>query len=109
MDEAERIVDEALKRAREAKGKKTNEKPAQQGKQGNGQGRKSILIIDAGELPGVADKLRDILSESGILFDRGVPVRVVIPPDGGLPVAATLTTHSVVRMAHQFCRPIKDD
>src|SRR5262249_43929533 len=72
-------------------------------------GRKSILIIDAGELPGVADKLRDILSESGILFDRGVPVRVVIPPDGGLPVAATLTTHSVVRMAHQFCRPIKDD
>jgi len=77
-------------------------------RQGNGQNSKPVLIIDTGELPNVAEKLRDILAKSGMLFDRGVPVRVIAPPDGGLPVAAPLTNHGVVRMAHQLCRPLKD-
>jgi putative DNA primase/helicase len=76
--------------------------------QGNGQNSKPVLIIDLGELPDVAEKLRDILAKSGMLFDRGIPVRVA-PPGGGLPVATSLTSHGVVRMAHQFCRPIKDN
>jgi hypothetical protein len=79
---------------------------AEKSPQGNGQ--KPVLIIDGGELPAVAEKLRDILAESGTLFDRGLPVRVIMQPDGGLPVATTLTSHSVVRLAHQFCRPVKD-
>jgi hypothetical protein len=77
--------------------------------QGNGQNGKPVLIIDGGELPKVAENLRDILAKSGTLFDRGFPVRVIMPRDGGLPAATTLTTHSVVRLAHQFCRPVKED
>ncbi len=75
---------------------------------GNGTNAKPVLLVDPGELPVVAERLRDILASSGSLFDRGVPVRVIMPPDGGLPVATTLTSHSVVRLAHQFCRPVKD-
>jgi len=78
------------------------------GSDGNGARAKPVLLIDPGELPTVAEKLRDVLVKSGTLFDRGVPVRIIMPPDGGLPVATTLTNHSVVRLAHQFCRPVKD-
>jgi hypothetical protein len=79
-----------------------------EGDSGNGARSKPVLLIDPGELPAVAEKLRDILAKSGMLFDRGVPVRVTAPPDGGLPIAAPLTNHGVVRMAHQLCRPVKD-
>ena len=68
-------------------------------------GTKPVLLIDQGELPTVAEKLRDLLATSGMLFDRGVPVRIATPPDGGLPAAIPLTNHGVVRMAHQHCRP----
>jgi hypothetical protein len=71
-------------------------------------GTKPVLVIDSGELPVVAEKLRDILAKSGTLFDRGVPVRVTAPTDSGLPIAAPLTNHGVVRMAHQLCRPVKN-
>jgi len=69
---------------------------------------KPVLSIDSGELPTVAEKLRDILAHSGMLFDRGVPVRVTKPVDGEFPVAAPLTNHGVVRMAHRLCRPQKN-
>jgi hypothetical protein len=72
----------------------------------NGEAR-PVLIIDPGELPQVAEKLRDILAASGAFFDRGVPVRIATPA-GGLPIATPLTNHGVVRAAHQFCRPMKD-
>jgi hypothetical protein len=75
---------------------------------GNGQNTKPVLLIEPGELPAVAERLRDLLAASGMLFDRGVPVRVTSPPDGGFPVAVPLTNHGVVRMAHQHCRPVKD-
>jgi hypothetical protein len=75
---------------------------------GNGQNNKPVLLIEPGELPTVAERLRDLLAASGMLFDRGVPVRVTAPPDGGLPVAVPLTNHGVVRMAHQHCRPVKN-
>jgi putative DNA primase/helicase len=78
------------------------------GGSGNGARSKPVLLIDPGELPAVAEKLRDILAKSGMLFDRGVPVRITAPPDGGLPVATPLTSHGVVRLAHQLCRPVKD-
>jgi hypothetical protein len=75
---------------------------------GNGAKTKPVLLVDPGELPVVAEKLRDILAGSGTLFDRGVPVRIAKPTDGGFPVATPLTNHGVVRMAHQLCRPVKD-
>ena len=67
-----------------------------------------MLIIDPGELPTVAENLRNILASSGALFDRGVPVRIVKPADSGLPIAVALTTHGVVRMSHVYCRPMKN-
>jgi hypothetical protein len=87
---------------RDAGGKKAKRSARAAGNRG-----KQLLLIDPGELPAVAERLRDILAASGALFERGVPVRIAIPADG-LPIAVTLTTHGVVRAAHQFCRPIKD-
>ena len=40
---------------------------------------KPDLIVDSGDLPATARKLRDLLSHSGRFFDRGVPVKVVHP------------------------------
>src|SRR4051794_24338825 len=74
----------------------------------NGGGTKPPLVVDPGELPTVAEKLRDIFARSGALFDRGVPVHIVKPADGGLPAAAVLTNYGVVRMSHQYCRPVKN-
>src|SRR5262249_34867711 len=68
--------------------KRAHKKIDAESQQGKGQnGGKPELIIDAGELPNVAEELRDILAKSGMLFDRGLPVRVVAPLGGGLPVA----------------------
>ena len=71
-------------------------------------GEKPLLIIEKGELPKVAEQLRDIIAKSNKFFDRGVPVRVSIRAGHKLPVASPLTTHGVVRAAHQLCRPFKD-
>jgi putative DNA primase/helicase len=70
--------------------------------------RKKILMIETGDLPKVAEILRDIIASSGEFFDRGVPVRITKKAGNKLPVASPLTTHGVVRAAHQLCRPIKD-
>jgi hypothetical protein len=69
---------------------------------------KKVLVIDKGELPQVAERVRDIIAASAKYFDRGVPVRITKSADSKLPTASPLTTHGVVRAAHQFCRPIKD-
>jgi hypothetical protein len=70
-------------------------------------GEKPDLIVDSGDLPAVARDLRDLLAESGRLFDRGVPVKVVQPADGGPPIAERLTVNRVVVEAHNVCRPVK--
>jgi hypothetical protein len=67
-----------------------------------------ILVIDPGELPRVAEALRDIIADSKTYFDRGVPVRIVRHADGKLPTASPLTIHGVVIAAHKLCRPIKE-
>jgi hypothetical protein len=69
---------------------------------------RNLLVIDTGELPKVAENLRDIIAASNKFFDRGVSVRIVRKADSKLPIASPLTTHGVVRAAHQLCRPIKD-
>jgi hypothetical protein len=68
---------------------------------------KPQLVIHAGNLPATAEALRDVLAASGKLFDRGLPVRVVRPADGGPPSAAPLTKHNVVIEAHRLCQPVK--
>jgi hypothetical protein len=76
-------------------------------RRGNGQpaSAKPLLIIDSGSLPRVAEQLRDILAGSGALYDRGMPVRITLSPS---PVASPLSTHTVVRLAHQYARPVKN-
>ena len=66
---------------------------------------KPDLIVDSGDLPATARALRDFLAQSGCLFDRGVPVKVVPSPDGSVPTAIRLTPNRVVVEAHRVCRP----
>ena len=73
-----------------------------------GEDGKEVLVIEKGELPKVAETLRDIIAKSNVFFDRGVPVRITKRAGSKLPIASALTTHGVVRAAHQLCRPIKD-
>jgi putative DNA primase/helicase len=68
----------------------------------NGAG-KGPLVIDNGNLP----KLRDALARSGVLYDRGAPVRIALRGTGE-PIAEPLTVHGVVRLAHEVVRPIKN-
>jgi hypothetical protein len=69
--------------------------------------QKPELVIHGGNLPATAEALRDLLAASGRLFDRGLPVRIVRPADGGPPSAMPLTKHNVVIEAHRLCQPMK--
>jgi hypothetical protein len=71
-----------------------------------GKNARRVLLINPADLPDVALALRDVLASSETLFDRGVPVYIARSADGGLPVAVPLTTHGVVRITHQHCRPV---
>src|SRR5258708_5815978 len=62
--------------------------------------QKPDLLVDGGNLPATARGLRDILVKSECLFDRGVPVKVVQPRDGGAPVAERLTVNGIVVETH---------
>jgi len=70
---------------------------------------KPELIIHRGSLPETAETLRDLLAKSERLFDRGLPVRVIRPADGGPPSAIPLTRHNVVMEAHRLCQPVKEE
>src|SRR6266480_3982495 len=70
---------------------------------------KPELIVHSGNLPATAEALRDLLAASGKLFDRGLPVRVINPADGGPPSATPFTKHNVVIEAHRLCQPVKLD
>ena len=65
------------------------------------------LIINDGNLPATARELRNLLAATGLLFDRGVPVKLVRSPDSGTPIAKPLTGNKVVIEAHNVCRPMK--
>jgi hypothetical protein len=67
------------------------------------------LIIHRGSLPETAEALRNLFAKSGRLFDRGLPVRIIRPADGGPPSAIPLTRHNVVMEAHRLCQPMKED
>jgi hypothetical protein len=62
-------------------------------------GEKPDLLVDAGDLPATARDVRDLLAESGCLFDRGVPVKVVSSPDGG-PLTAFRLNGRIPPMAY---------
>jgi hypothetical protein len=66
---------------------------------------KPLLDIDSSSLPSVAEQLRNILAGSGALYARGTLVRITLSSS---PVASPLSTHTVVRLAHQYARPVKN-
>jgi hypothetical protein len=70
---------------------------------------KPDLIVHASDLPATAEALRDLLAASARLFDRGMPVRIIKPADGGPPSATRLTKHNVVIEAHRLCQPVMFD
>jgi len=73
----------------------------------NATAQKPHLRVHGGDLPATTYALRDLFAEFGELYDRGTPVRIVSPADGGVPFAAALTKHGVVMQAHALCQPVK--
>jgi hypothetical protein len=67
------------------------------------------LIVHGGNLPATVHALRDLFAARSALFDRGVPVQVIKPADGSMPIAMPLTKHGVVMEAHRLCEPVKID
>jgi putative DNA primase/helicase len=65
------------------------------------------LVVDPGNLPATACAVRDLLASTGNFFDRGIPVKIVRPADGGPPQAIPLSPTGVVIEAHRVCRPVR--
>jgi hypothetical protein len=70
---------------------------------------KPQLIVHEGNLPATVIALRDLFAASNVFFDRGGPVQVIKPADATTPIAAPLTKHGIVMMAHRLCEPMKRD
>src|SRR5262245_17016717 len=68
---------------------------------------KKDLVVDGGNLPNTAFAVRDVLRDGGDLFERGVPVRLVHPANGGIPSALPLNGEAVVIETHRRCRPVR--
>jgi hypothetical protein len=66
---------------------------------------KPRLLIDKGHPHRTVSKLRDILANSGRLYDRGTPVRVVFDHSLGGSVAHSMTADSLALEAHFACQP----
>jgi hypothetical protein len=70
-----------------------------------GQINKPRLLIENADPDRTVVALRDILSGSGGLYDRGVPVRLAQDQILGGTVVQIMTPDSLVLMAHTVCRP----
>jgi hypothetical protein len=69
---------------------------------------KPDLIINGADRPATVDDLRELLAQAGDIFDRGgVPVRLVQPAMGGVPIARRMTYNNVIVEAHRHCRPVR--
>jgi hypothetical protein len=66
---------------------------------------KPRLLIDNCNPDQTVARLRDILSGSDELFDRGGPVRLAFDQMHGSMVAQVLTADTVIRMTHEVSRP----
>ena len=69
------------------------------------QGKKPRLLVEASSPDETLPVLRDILAARGLLFDRGVPVRLAFDQLQQGTLAQVMTAHSLVLMAHAVCRP----
>jgi hypothetical protein len=69
------------------------------------QGQKPRLLIENCDPDRTVAALRNILSDAGGLYDRGVPVRLAFDQVQGGTVAQVMTPDALVLMAHTVCRP----
>jgi hypothetical protein len=69
------------------------------------QSHKPRLLIENCDPDRTVSALRDILSESGGLYDRGVPVRLAHDQLQAGTVAQVMTPEVLVMTAHSVCRP----
>ena len=68
-------------------------------------GQKPRLLIENCDPDRTVAALRDILSYAGVLYDRGVPVRLAFDKIQGGTVAQVMTPDGLVRMSHTVSRP----
>ena len=69
------------------------------------QGKKPRLLVETSSPDETLPVLRDILAGRGLLFDRGVPVRLAFDQLQQGTLAQAMMPHSLVLMAHAVCRP----
>src|SRR5262249_23764766 len=67
--------------------------------------QKPRLLVESSDPDRTVADLRDILAEAGVLYDRGVPVRLASDQIGGGTVAQEMTPDALVLTAHLVCRP----
>jgi phage/plasmid primase-like uncharacterized protein len=67
--------------------------------------KKRRLLIENCDPDRAVEALRDILSEAGGLYDRGMPVRLASDQTQGGTVVQVMTPDALVLWIHQVCRP----
>ena len=68
-------------------------------------GKKPQLLIESCSPDRTVAALRDILSRSGLLYERAVPVRLALDAQQHCTVAQEITPDGLILMTHQICRP----
>src|SRR5215207_4570587 len=66
---------------------------------------KPRLLVETCSPDRTVSALRHLLCDTGRLFDRGVPVRLVLDQVEGGTVAQVMTPDGLVLLAHEICRP----
>src|SRR5215203_3722295 len=66
---------------------------------------KPRLLVESSDPDRTVAALRNILADAGLLFDRGVPVRLIFDQNQGGAAAQTMSPDGLVLMAHTVCRP----
>ena len=64
------------------------------------------LVIKQADLTVTARELADLLAQSGHIFFRGAPAKIIFPP-GDLPYVRSLSPNDVVVEAHAIARPVQ--
>ena len=66
---------------------------------------KPRLLIESCSPDRTVAALRDVLSKSGLLYERAVPIRLAYDAQQHCTIAQPITPDGLVLMAHEICRP----
>ena len=66
---------------------------------------KPRLLIESCSPDRTVAALRDVLSKSGVLYERAVPIRLAYDAQQHCTIAQPITPDGLVLMAHEICRP----